>query len=84
VINGHKETCPDNTSNGFCKYFTNVSKPLPESSHDSKKHCTENMNTNANIYSIYLTPTSSEEILKIITSMEGKKSSGHGAINSIL
>ena len=42
------------------------------------------MNTNANINYIYLAPTSSEDILKIITSMKGKQNSGHDCINSIL
>jgi hypothetical protein len=84
VINGKKETCLDKISNGFCKYFTNVGKNLAENIPHSKKHCKEYMNTNANNNSIYLTPTSSDEILKIITSLKGKKSSGHDGINSIL
>ena len=42
------------------------------------------MNTNVNINSIYLTPTSWEEVLKIFTSMKGKTGSGHDGINSNL
>ena len=34
--------------------------------------------------SIYLTPTNSDEILKIITDLKNKKSSGHDGINSML
>ena len=84
VINGQKETCPDTISNGFFKCLTNVSKTLAGNIPDSKKHCTEYMNTNANIYPIYFTPISSKEILKIIISVKGKKSGGHGGNNSIL
>jgi len=84
VINGHKETCPDTISNGFCKYFTNVSKILGENIPDSNNYFTEYMNTNVNINYIYLTPTSSETTLKIINSIKGEKSSEHYGTNSIV
>jgi len=42
------------------------------------------MNDNANRNSLYLTPTRSEVILRIIIRMEEKTSSGYDFINSIL
>ena len=42
------------------------------------------MGTHTNNNSIYLTPTNSDEILKIITDLQNKKSSGHDGINSML
>ena len=42
------------------------------------------MDTHTNNNSIYLTPTNYDEILKIITDLENKKSSGHDVINSML
>ena len=50
----------------------------------SKKHNNEYMDTHTNDNSIYLTPTNSDEILKIITDLKNKKSSGHDGINSML
>jgi len=47
-------------------------------------HCAYYMNTKAKINSIYLTPKSSEEILEIITSLKGKKSSGYDRMNPII
>ena len=76
-INGKREKCLNVISNGFCKYFTNVGKELAENIPNSKKHNNDYMNTHANKNSIYLTPTNSDEILKIITDMKSKKSSGH-------
>ena len=61
-----------------------MGKELAENIPNSKKHNNEYMNTHANKNSIYLTQTNSDEILKIITDMKNKKSSGHDCINSIL
>jgi len=77
VINGQKETCPGQILNDFCKYFTNVGKTPGENIPDSKKHCSEYMNTKANTNSIYFTATSSEEMLK-------KTNNGCDSTNSIL
>ena len=80
MINEQKVTFPDNISSGLCKYFTNVGKTLAENIPDNKTHCTYYMNDNANRNSLYLTPTRSEVILRIIIIMDEKTSSGYDSI----
>ena len=60
-----------------------MGKELAEKIPNSKKHNNEYMDTHTNNNSIYLTPTNSDEILKIITDLKNKKSSGHDG-NSML
>lgn len=79
--NGTSITDPIQISNEFCKYFTNIGSHYASAIPDPVKHFSEHMKNRVNS-SVFLAPTDPNEILKIITGMKDKKSSGVDGINS--
>ncbi len=84
IINNNVITNPNTISEEFCKYFTEVGDKLasniPKSKHSYEEHNTRPRNPR----SIYISPTDTNEITKIISMMKSKNSSGHDNLNSIL
>ena len=68
-------------SNSFCDYFTNIGKSfadkIPPAQHSYKWY----MKSKRNLRSMYMIPTESDEISKIIKSLKTKKSTGHDNIS---
>jgi len=82
IINGQINSDRKTITNKFCDYFTSVgmeyAAKIPVSERSFKSHLTGNF-----LNSFFLSPTSPEEIYKIIANLKSKKSSGHDQINSI-
>ena len=70
-------------ANLFCNFFTNIgpsqSSKITTSQYNFRHFCTLNSQN-----SIFMMPTSQEEIHKIITSLKNKSSFGHDKINNTL
>jgi hypothetical protein len=71
-------------SNVFCKHFSLTGSKLAAKIPSSNKKISDYLKDNYIQASIYLTPCSIEEILKIITSLKNSKSTGHDNLNSTL
>ena len=76
-----KANNPKDIANGFCDFFTNVGPKFANAIPKSKinYHCHMK---NRSINSIYFSPTDSNEVKKIITSLKTKHSSGPDNISS--
>ena len=77
---------PSEIANSFCDYFTKIGKQLSDNIPTPKFKFNEYMKQNPlNITnSIFFSPTDTQEISKLITSLKAKKSSGHDALSSWL
>ena len=72
-------------ADGFCNYFTNVGKKLAANINKINTNPLEYLNKNQAITnSIYLNPTSPEEISKIILSLKSSKSCGNDNISNVI
>ena len=84
-INGIKEYNARMISNGFASYFANVgekfAKQIPKPNKQIESYLKKLQTSNT---SVFLTPTSEVEILKIIKSLPSKLSSGHDNISNVL
>ena len=70
-------------SDGFCKYFTNVSKELAQKIVKSKKTFEEYLPGPIG-ESLFLSPTNENEIYSLIASLPNKSSSGYDGVSNIL
>ena len=81
IINDKRENSEKIISNSFCDYFTNIGKSfadkIPPAQHSYKWY----MKSKRNLRSMYMIPTESDEISKIIKSLKTKKSTGHDNIS---
>ena len=72
-------------TNNLCKYFANIGENLASKIPKSKKHINEYLaKIKRNEKSLFLRPTSEQEINKIIEKLPNKNSSGHDNISNIL
>jgi len=76
IIDDNDENDPDVITNSLCKYFTEIGKKLADKIPKATKSFKEYMITNPNANSLYLVPTSSDEVLQIKNSLKSKKSTG--------
>ena len=82
-IDNMKTTNSKKITNGLCDYFANVGKEfanrIPKGKYDIKYYLDKIPN---NQHSIFLTPTTRTEIIKLIGSLKNKNSSGHDGISN--
>ena len=82
-INNIKTTNSRKITNGLCDYFANVGKDfanrIPTGNSDIKHYLNKIPKNNQ---SLFLTPTTKTEIIKIIRSLKSKNSSGHDGISN--
>ena len=72
-------------TNNLCKYFANIGENLASKIPKSNKHINEYLaRIEKNEKSLFLRPTSEQEINKIIEKLPNKNSSGHDNISNIL
>lgn len=71
-------------SNEFCKYFSNVGSTFASKIPPSKKSFKAYLGNYAINKTMFIQPTDTSEIAKIISSLKSKSSSGHDGINSII
>ena len=72
-------------TNNLCKYFANIGENLASKIPKSNKHINEYLaKIERNEKSLFLRPTSEQEINKIIEKLPNKNSSGHDNISNIL
>ena len=76
----------ENSKTVFCDYFTKIGKQLSDNIPTPKFKFNEYMKQNPLdiTNSIFFSPTDTQEISKLITSLEAKKSSGHDDLSSWL
>ena len=84
IVDNSKITDANLIANGFGSYFSNIGKTLAESIPKSIKSTDHYMKTGQNKNSIYLNPTDSNEILKILGKCKNKKSTGDDGISMAL
>ena len=82
-IDNIKTTNSKKITNELCNYFANVGKEfagrIPKGKHDIKYYLDK---IPINPHSIFLTPTTSIKITKLIGSLKNKDSSGHDGISN--
>ncbi len=78
-------TDPNEISNSFCKYFSNIGKVLAEKISSSRKLYANYLQTKQekNPHSIFYSPTDIEEIKKIITALKPRRSKCNDNLSSI-
>ena len=82
-INNHKVSDPSDIANAFSDYFTNVGKQL-QSSIPSSKKTFEEYSAERETKTIFLNPTTENEIGKIISELKDKTSVGYDGISNYL
>ena len=75
-VTNQKSNDKQKITNEFCKFFSTVGKKCAESIPSANKSPEQYIKSVPNKTSIYLNPTSPDEIEKIINSLKSKKSSG--------
>ena len=83
LVNGTLTDDKNQISNGFCQYFTNVGPEFANRIPQAQKNYMDYMNGNHSA-SLFMSPTSPDEIIKILDNMKPKKSSGHDGISGWL
>ena len=72
-------------TNSLCKYFANVGENFSSKIPKSNKHINEYLaKIETNKKSLFLTPTSEQEISRIFDKLPNKNSSGYNNISNIL
>ena len=70
-------------ANAFCNFFTDVganyAAKIPQSHHKPHHY----LGSNRNMHSIFLAPTDKTEIIKLVSSLKSKSSTGYDGINSV-
>ena len=74
-FNGEKTSNPQIIADGFCKYFSEVGQNFANAIPKPKKPYTSYLN-HSNQNSFFMAPTDPDEVDKIISSLQPKKSSG--------
>ena len=75
----------DNTvdiANGFCKYFSEIGEVFASKIPKARQSFDTYLRTKQNSRSIFFSPTDTHEILKIMSSLKSKKSTGHDNISA--
>ena len=83
LIDGKMVTDPHIISEGFCKFYTNMSKNLADKISRSNRSFVDYMGQ-ANDNSLFLSPTDENEIDKHIKLLPSKTSSGYDGISNVL
>ena len=84
-IDGIKEYNAKTISNGFANYFANIGNKFAKQIPAPVKHITEYLKTlQSSSKSIFLQPTTEQEVLKIVRNLPSKLSSGHDNISNVL
>ena len=84
-INGVKEYNSEKISNKFANYFARVGKKFASQIPSPKKSISDYLKLlQSNQSSLFLAPTSTQEILKIVSKLPAKNSSGHDNISNLL
>ena len=85
-INNNKVSEPRIISDKFCEYFSNIGSSLASKIPSPNTQYNEYLNRNkkSNLNSFFMSPTSPDEVHKIIASMKPKHSSGYDHITSKL
>ena len=81
IINGERINDRSIISNEFCTYFSNIGKTFAEAIPPSQRTAQSYMGNATNQSSMFLTPSSADEISKIIKSFKPKKSTGDDGIS---
>ncbi len=79
-INDREVTDPNFISQKFCEYFTNIGKNKAINIGPPKHQFTHYLTGN----SMYIAPSTTEEVYKILTSLTPKKSSGNDDISNFI
>ena len=83
IIENTATNDPQIIADGFCKYFTNIGTQLAGDFPNVGIHPNTYLNQQKSVHnSIYLNPTSPDEISKIITSLKQSKSCGKDNISN--
>ena len=84
-INGVKEYNSKKISNRFANYFAGVGKKFASQIASPKKSISDYLKLlQSSQNSLFLAPTSTQEILKIVSKLPAKNSSGHDNISNLL
>ena len=84
-INGVKEYNSEKISNRFASYFAGVGKKFASKIASPKKSISDYLRLlQSSQNSLFLAPTSTQEILKIVSKLPSKNSSGHDNISNLL
>ncbi len=83
TIDGRIVTDPKQISNSFSKFYSTVGVTFASKIGNSKKHFTEYMPEPCDS-SVFLFPTTENEIIKIVSHLKSKKSSGYDGISNVL
>ena len=83
-INDQESSNPNEITNGFCNYFTNIGSDLSKKIPAPTKTYDNYMINETPINSLFLPPCDDNEVGTIIQLLKGKKSSGHDGISSWL
>ena len=84
-INGVKEYNSEKISNRFASYFAGVGKKFASKIASPRKSISDYLRLlQSSQNSLFLTPTSTQEILKIVSKLPSKNSSGHDNISNLL
>ena len=79
TINDNTDSDPNTLADNFCEYFTNIgpqfANNIPTPIHNAKYYL--NLKQSRNPHSLFMTPTDTVEILKLLKIIKPKKSSGH-------
>ena len=70
ITDGNDINNPVIISSGFCKYFTEIGRQFADKIPKGTKSLKTYMITNPNATSLYLVPTSPDEVLQLINSLK--------------
>jgi hypothetical protein len=82
-INNISVNDPEQVSNEFCNFFTNIGKKYANEIPNSKLPHTHYLQNKVQ-YNMFMSPTDPHEIVKFIDSLKRKKSFGHDNISATL
>ncbi len=83
MVDGQMTEDPQIISDDFCKFYSQVGKKYASKIDPPQKRFSEYMAPPCNS-SIFFTPTTPKEIIKIVSKLKSKSSAGHDGISNIL
>ena len=84
IVDGKKETNKETIANGFGSYFANVGRQFADAIPKANKQPSHYTKCAPNLHSLYLFPTDTNEISKILGKCANKKSAGDDGISLVL
>ena len=81
-VDGSSISGPQAISNAFARYFSNIGGNLACKITNSNKKYSEYL-SNRNINTMFMSPTSVAEVLKVINGLKSKASTGHDNISNL-